>query len=213
MSMVDQEEEVDEDEENLFKKISETYLRNKFEACDRPEGCRFSCDKNDATALLKEILPPVTQDELDREVDVVLGSIPSGNDITEIDFIRAVLSNTYWKEAGKLVVKELIFLDALYSNYQKKVQLLNDDVYDELKDSLTWEGSAVAVLRGDEARFIYAVAAYQRGESLMTDDEYEKLKASLVKEKSWVVNRTQDPLEKMGMNTFMGYLHRQLNKA
>ena len=37
MSMVDQEEEVDEDEENLFKKISETYLRNKFEACDRPE--------------------------------------------------------------------------------------------------------------------------------------------------------------------------------
>ena len=228
----------DEEEAEWFSGIAETYLRNKFQACDRPEGirhfyekksndlslltylrlffvispgCRFSCDRNDAAAILREILPPVTQDELNKEIDVVLGAMPKDNDdIQEIDFIRAVTGNTYWKQAGRLVVKELIFLDCLYSNYQKGAKLLDDESYDELKDSLTWEGSAVAVLRGDEARFIYAVAANNRGESLLSNEEYDKLKTTLVNTNSWVVNRVQDPLEKMGLQTFMGYLHRQL---
>ena len=160
---------------------------------------------------MREILPPVTQDELNAEIDVVLDAMPKGDeDIDEKDFIRAVLGNTYWKRAGRLVVKELIFLDCLHSNYQKGTKLLDDEFYDELKDSLTWEGSAVAVLRGDEARFIYAVAANNRGESLLSNEDYDKLKTSLANSNSWVVNRVQDPLEKMGLQTFMGYLHRQL---
>ena len=92
----------------------------------------------------------MTPEELEKECDNVLASIKGDTDnIQEIDFIRAVLSNSYWEEAGMLVVKELIFLDALDSNYRKKVKLLNDDLYDRLKDSLTWEGSAVAALKGN----------------------------------------------------------------
>ena len=160
---------------------------------------------------MREILPPVTQDELNDEIDVVLGGMPkTEDDIQEIDFIKAVVGNTYWKQAGRLVVKELIFLDCLYSNYQKGAKLLDDESYDELKDSLTWEGSAVTVLKGNEARFIYAVAANNRGESLLSNEEYDELKTTLVNSNSWVVNRVQDPLEKMGLQTFMGYLHRQL---
>lgn len=69
-------------------------------------------------------------------------------DIQETEFIRAVLGNSYWREAGPLVVKELMFLDCLDSNYFKKVQLIDDERYDMLKESLQWEGSAVATLSG-----------------------------------------------------------------
>lgn len=44
----------------------------------------------------------------------------------------------------------------------------------------------------------------------MDDDEYKALKADLKQKGSWVVNREEDALEKMGLNTFMGYLHRAL---
>ena len=64
---------------------------------------------------------------------------------------------------------------------------------------------------GNEAQFIFAVAANARGDdSGLSNDEYDKLKADLQKANSWVVNRGQDPLEKLGLNTFMGYLHREL---
>ncbi len=46
----------------------------------------------------------------------------------------------------------------------------------------------------------------------MSDDEYSTLKSDLQKQNSWVVNRAMDPLERLGMNTFMGYLHRQLDQ-
>jgi hypothetical protein len=61
-----------------------------------------------------------------------------------------------------------------------------------------------------EAQFVSAVAAAKRGEALMEDDEYMALKSELKKEGSWVVNREEDALEKLGLNTFMGYLHRAL---
>ena len=206
---------IDLDDEESFRKIAEVYLTNKFESCDRPAGCRFACNRDEAKSILKEILPPVTLKELETEVDNVMDSMKNkeSKDIQEIDFVRAVLSNSYWSDAGPLVVKELIFLDCLNSNYYKKVKLLEDDVYDELKESLTWEGSVVSNLKANEARFIYAVAAYRRGESLLHDDEYTKLKNDLISQKSWIVNRVMDPLEKLGMNTFMGYLHRQMAQS
>ena len=100
----DLDEEIDEEEEALFLKVAETYLRTKFEACDREEGCRFAIDRNEAVELLKQILPPVTKAELEGEVDSVLSSIQGDKDnIQEIDFIRAILGNSYWKDAGQLV--------------------------------------------------------------------------------------------------------------
>jgi hypothetical protein len=93
----------------------------------------------------------------------------------------------------------------------------------------------IADLKKDEAKFISSVAAYRRGMSELSDAEYEALKNKLVKvnwanllyiyiyiyitiflmihfkEKSWVVMRSPDPLEKLGIETFMGYLHREQN--
>ena len=43
---------------------------------------------------------------------------------------------------------------------------------------------------------------------VMSNDEYAALKAKLQEEESWVVSRAQDPLEKLGLNTFLGYIHR-----
>lgn len=44
----------------------------------------------------------------------------------------------------------------------------------------------------------------------MDDAEYESLKKELWAEDSWVVKRMPDPLEKLGLKTFMGYLHGSL---
>jgi len=68
------------------------------------------------------------------------------------------------------------------------------------------------ICSGKEARFIFAVAAYQRGEETLSNDEYGRLKSDLQAANSWVVNRGKDPLEKLGMNTFLGYLHRRMNQ-
>jgi hypothetical protein len=103
---------------------------------------------------------------------------------------------------------------------------LDNNDYDELKESLTWEGSAAVTLSSKEARFIHAVASFRKGQRIISNDQYEDLKvrchlnnnniilvvkwiqADLVTANSWVVNRQQDPLEKLGLDTFLGYLHR-----
>lgn len=89
--------------------------------------------------------------------------------------------------------------------------LLNDDDYDELKSSLTWDGSALVNLSGKEARFLFAVAAARKGAPTMPDAEYAALKQELQAENSWVVSRGMDPLEKLGMQTLLGYIHRSFN--
>jgi len=105
---------------------------------------------------------------------------------------------------------ELMFLDALYSYYHTGFALLNDDDYGVLKDALLWEGSAVAVMTGKEALFVTAVAASRRGETLLQDKEYDALKSELQAEESWVTAKQQDALERLGMQTFLGYLHHAL---
>ena len=72
--------------------------------------------------------------------------VPAEDYIAADDFLQAAIKNSYWKKAGNLVVKELIFLDCLYSYYQEKRSMLSDDDYNVLKDSLTWEGSAAVIL-------------------------------------------------------------------
>lgn len=69
----------------------------------------------------------------------------------------------------------------------------------------------IAYTTGQEAHFIKAVAANQSGQkSILSDKEYDNLKTDLTNKKSWVVNRQQDPLERLGVDTFMKYLHRAL---
>jgi hypothetical protein len=109
-------------------------------------------------------------------------------------------------------VKELLYLDSLYNYYSKGVALLDNGDYAELKDNLTWEGSSVPNMTGKEALFATAVAASRRGTPILDDEEYRELKGFLKSKGSWVTDREPDALEKLGINTFMGYLHRSLKK-
>jgi hypothetical protein len=63
-------------------------------------------------------------------------------------------------------------------------------------------------MNAKEALFVTAVASARRGDSIMDDQEYENLKDELKRQGSWVTERGQDALEKHGVDTFMGYLHR-----
>jgi hypothetical protein len=150
----------------------------------------------------------VSPKELDREIEATMARFGKDEVIEEQTFLNAFIDNSYWKEAGPLVVKELIYLDCLQSHYFSREDLLNDADFDELKQMLIWEGSSAATLFSKEARFISAVAANKRGVPLISDAEYDSLKRELQQERSWVVARMQDPLEKLGLQTYLGYLHR-----
>lgn len=195
-----------EDDEEMIP-VAEHYLESKYQAAGG------SCTKKEAIEILKSVLPPVSASELEDEVKVTLSSIMSDPDddsetIPEASFVEAVMKNSFWEDAGDLVVKELMYFDSLHSFYQTGESLLDDEDYSELKDNLTWEGSSVPMMKGKEAMFVTAVASSRRGLGTMDDEEYGALKAELKKEGSWVTDRGQDALEKLGINTFMGYLHR-----
>lgn len=205
----------EDDEEGEFRRVCENYLENKYRDCreDGPEGsmeCRFECNPADIEQILITILPPVTKEELKREVDRTMLNFKGMSSVDEKDFYNAIVGNTYWDRAGSLVVKELIFLDSLYAYYHQKQMFLGDEEYNSLKEMLTWEGSSIATMKGSEALFITAVASNLRGKPILNDAEYEKLKNELKNEKSWVVERKQDSLERLGLDTFLGYLHRSL---
>lgn len=210
-SLFEVSEDMDEEEVASFKEIATEYLTNKFRDC-RGDDCRELCTKAEVEQLLRSILPPVSKSELAEEVSLVMKNIKVDNDDIDVnEFIQSALDNSYWQQAGPLVVKELMFLDCLNAYYFEKRQLLDNDKYNLLKEQLTWEGSMVASMKGNEANFITAVAANRRGQSIMSDENYMKLKNQLLSEKSWVVARQADPLEKLGIQTFLGYLHRSLN--
>lgn len=68
----------------------------------------------------------------------------------------------------------------------------------------------MATMSADEIKFVSAVASAKRGDPMMDDEEYLALKSGLKEDGSWVDNRQRDALEKNGLNTFMGYLHRSM---
>ena len=202
-----------DDDEDMVP-ISENYIHAKYRAVAASHG-HSKCDIDDAREVLRTVLPPVTPEELDDEVNklfAVMMKNPknSKSAIDEDDFVKAIAQNTYWETAGDLCVKELMYLDSLFSYYRNGVALLNDNDYTELKENLTWEGSSVPTMSGKEALFVTAVASARRGEPILDDDEYAEVKAELKSQGSWVTNREADPLEKLKINTFMGYLHRAL---
>lgn len=191
--------------------LTASYLQAKYKACDRDgEQCRAKCDRDEIVALLREILPPVSPEELAAEVEVVMASFPSTQGMIDIgEFVGTVKRNKYWSDAGELVVKELIYLDCLQASYAMDTQpLLSDDEYDELKDSLCWDGSALPTMTGQEAKFLTALVASRKGYTILPDAEYSALKAELQAENSWVASRAPDTLERLGLNTLLGYVHR-----
>jgi len=192
-----------------LSQIANRYLQGKYGDCEASgDNCVTERNRDEVSALLKEVLPPVSESELKEEVDKLMDSFKGEANIELSAFVDQIKNNKYWVDAGELVVKELMYLDCLQSNYGSQKALLNDDDYDELKDSLTWDGSALVTLSGKEAQFLHAVACGRKGISAIPDSEYQALKADLQAQDSWVVKRAQDPLEKLGMNTLVGYIHR-----
>jgi hypothetical protein len=200
----------DEDDDS-FKRIVNAYLMSKFKDC-QGEECRMFIDRKECEELLTGLLPPVKKAELDREVTSLmkaLGATKADDLVDAEEFLDAVVNNSYWKRAGALVVKELIFLDALYDFYHAKrnPSTLNDEEYSSLKEMLTWEGSSVATMTGKEALFVRAVVASKKGQkALIADDKYDALKNELKAAGSWVVTDKTDTLSKLGMDTLLGYL-------
>ena len=195
--------------------IAENFVHAKYKQYARDHD-KDVCSKDDISILLKSLLPPVTPQELEREVDQTVKIIMENDEntvakINEDCFVKATVQNTYWRQAGSLVVKELMLFDSLHAYYQSGKALLNDEDYGVLKENLTWEGSSVATMNRQECMFVNAVAASKRGEPYLSDSEYSELKKDLKKQGSWVVSRGQDALEKIGLDTFLGYLHRSLN--
>jgi len=189
--------------------IASRYLQAKYAACNSDGSeCVAVRGRDEVSALLKEVLPPVSEKELEIEINKIMDAFKGEETIDLCAFAEEVKDNKYWVEAGELVIKELMYLDCLQSNYVSKMALLEDDDYDELKSSLTWDGSALVTLSGKEAQFLYAVALGRKGITAMPDSEYESLKAELQEQGSWVVNRAEDPLQKLGMSTLVGYIHR-----
>lgn len=72
------------------------------------------------------------------------------------------------KETGNVISltkdeKERIFLDAIQSYYFKGNTGLSDEMFDQLKDDLSWEGSALVTMNRNETLFINAMQAYNKG--------------------------------------------------
>ena len=207
------EPELFEDDEDMIP-VAEAYIRAKYKQVAAAHGHSVA-NKDDVREVLQAILPPVTLAELAKEKENIMKDLLSHEQnspeaINEDDFVKSMIKNSYWRDAGDIVVKELMYFDCLHSYYTTGKPLLDDKNYDELHENLTWEGSSIATMNSKEVQFVSAVAASKRGEPLLDDAEYTALKTELKKAGSWVVNRGDDALEKLGLNTFIGYLHRAL---
>ena len=203
-----------EDDEDMIP-IAEAYIHAKYKQVAASHGHSVA-NKDDVKEVLHSILPPVTPEDLQKEEDIILKDLlghkgNSPDSIDEDDFVKSIFKNSYWRDAGDIVVKELMYFDSLNSYYKTGEALLKNDDYDELHENLTWEGSSVATMSAKEVEFVSAIAASKRGETLMIDEEYASLKSELKKEGSWVVNRGEDALEKLGEKTFLSYLHRAMS--
>jgi len=140
------------------------------------------------------------------ELDKAMKSLPSGK-VTLEDFKACALGNSDWRNAGTLTVCEVIYIDALANFYTFGRSLLEDDDYNELKKYLYGEGSSLPQLSMDEAKFVTAVYRFHRGDVIMEEPVYAALKKKLQDAGSWVVMREKTPNEKLGLRSFMYYLH------
>ena len=75
-------------------------------------------NRKDVLEVLHSILPPVTKDELKKEEESIMKSLLShekniADAIDEDDFVKSMIRNSYWREAGDVVVKELMYFDSV----------------------------------------------------------------------------------------------------
>lgn len=63
---------------------------------------------------------------------------------------------------------------------------MSNEEFENLKEELVWAGSKVAVLSGDELRFLEASLAYNAGKPVMPDADFDALKQCLKRDGSFV---------------------------
>lgn len=78
---------------------------------------------------------------------------------------------------------EMMYVDALWDYYnpsesrdEDSFARLTDEMYDQLRDELSWQGSGFPTLRRHEIAFVKAAISYARGTPVVSDEEYEELK-------------------------------------
>ena len=99
-----------EDDEEMIP-VAEAYIHAKYKQVTSSHGHRVAT-KDDVRGVLHSILPPVTLEELQKEEESIITDILSHKQntpdaIDEDDFVKSIFNNSYWKEAGDIVVKEL----------------------------------------------------------------------------------------------------------
>lgn len=210
------------EEEEMIPLVTE-YIGARYEAFakqkeDYQEGV---CTLEDAKRLLQSLLPPVTAEELDDEVQNIcqlIGQmgpenfIHDNNDdqITYIQaqaLVQAIPYNSYWQVAGGRVVKELIMFDYLYTYYETEIPVLGDHSLQVLSYKLTEEeGSLVPQLNVYECQYIVALCSVLRGQPKLSDTDFAELYQYLRQEESWVAMTDTSTLDTI--QSFLGYVWR-----
>eukprot|EP00793_Prasinoderma_coloniale_P004422 PRCOL_00000182-RA len=84
-------------------------------------------------------------------------------------------------EGCSLADLEMMYIDALWTYYTSNKFMIQNDVYDKLKQELAWQGSEFPTLKRYEVEFVKAVIENARGTPIMSNNEYERLKAKVKK--------------------------------
>jgi len=74
---------------------------------------------------------------------------------------------------------ELLYVDALWSYYEEKKQIITDEQYTELISELSWQGSGFPSLRRNEIAFVKAALAFAKGEAIVSDEKWDAMKAEI----------------------------------
>lgn len=104
------------DDEDMIP-IAEAYIHAKYKQVAASHGHTVA-NKDDVREVLHSVLPPVTPEELEKEEESILQSLlshkqNSADAIDEDDFVKSIVQNSYWREAGDIVVKELMYFDSV----------------------------------------------------------------------------------------------------
>jgi hypothetical protein len=83
------------------------------------------------------------------------------------------------KDTNVLKELQIMYVDALYSYYQKGKKVMPDEQFDQLKNKLEVEGSCFPKLHRDDIMFVEADAAWARGEPIVSNEEYDRLKQNI----------------------------------
>ena len=214
------------EEEEMIPLVTE-YVGARYEAFAQLHGDDYQegmCTLEDATRLLQSLLPPVTTEELEDEVQnicqiigqmdpayIMIDNNNSNDQIITIlnaqALVQAIPYNSYWQVAGSRVVKELIMFDYLYTYYQTEIPVLGDHYFNVLSYKLTTEeGSLVPQLNVYECNYIVALCSVLRGQPKLSDEDFAELYQYLRQEESWVALVDTSQLDTI--TTFLGYVWR-----